>query len=407
MKRLRKDNLIGGANNLATADRLPEGFARHAVNVDPLPGGTLASRIGYERVYDGQDVRGVLALGDNLLIADGTDLVEFNTRLMQARTLRSIAGAGNFCGDVFNGRLYFSTENECLVYDGRQVVPWGVPDLSRQPHTYPAAGTLLEGHYQIAVTYIDSRGLEGGTARPRVMHCEAGQGIAVVLEDIPSGCQANVYVSPVNGSTLYLQAVTRTPATITVSSVRDDTAECGTILKRGPRPASRIVAHNGVLLMAVGNVVEHTLPMQAHLVDRAKSFFQYPEAVGELMSADGTAYVSADKCYALSSLEAEGVSQRVALSFPAIPGTAVNLPGQGADQPSRAAWMTRYGQAVSSPGGLTLMNLKTFAPSVAERGNAGVIESNGNQLIVTTTQGRQTGNTLAAVDFYIGEILNP
>ena len=112
------------------------------------------------------------------------------------------------------------------------------------------------------------------------------------------------------------------------------------------------------------------------------------------MSADGIAYVSADNFYALSSLEADAVSQRVALNVPAIPGTAVRLPD------GRAACMTRYGQAVSGPDGLTLMNLKNFAPS-------GVIESNGNQLIVTTTQGKQTGNVLAAVDFYIGEILNP
>ena len=141
--------------------------------------------------------------------------------------------------------------------------------------------------------------------------------------------------------------------------------------------------------------------MQAHLVDRVKSFFQFPEPVGDLMSADGIAYVSADKCYALSSLEVDGVSQRVVLDFPAIPGTAVNLPD------GRAAWMTRYGQAVSGPDGMALMNLKNFAPSVADRGNAGVIETNGNQLIVTTTQGKQTGNALAAADFYIGEILNP
>ena len=39
-----------GANNLASKDRLPKNAVRHAVNVDPLPGGTFASRAGYEPI---------------------------------------------------------------------------------------------------------------------------------------------------------------------------------------------------------------------------------------------------------------------------------------------------------------------------------------------------------------------
>ena len=79
-----------GANNLASKDRLPKNAVRHAVNVDPLPGGTFASRAGYEPIYAGTNVRGVLALGDKLLIADGADLVEFNTQTDTSRVIRAI-----------------------------------------------------------------------------------------------------------------------------------------------------------------------------------------------------------------------------------------------------------------------------------------------------------------------------
>ena len=55
-----------GANNLAQNKRVPEGFVRHALNVDATPDGILTSRVGYERLYAGTNVRGVLALGTKL-----------------------------------------------------------------------------------------------------------------------------------------------------------------------------------------------------------------------------------------------------------------------------------------------------------------------------------------------------
>ena len=392
---------LKGANNRAPKGALPEGFVRHAVNVDPVPGGIFAARAGYEKVYDGTAVRGVLSLGDKLLIADGDELVELSTSSGSVRTVRSIAATGVFVGDVLNNTLYFCTENECLEYDGQMVKAWGVPDVFYQPGVSVGSGGLLRGSYQLAVTYTDQWGREGGTDKPLIILCAEGSSISVSIATVPSGCTANVYISSVDGSTLYLQATRSTAGTTVVSSVRDDTATCETVLYRAPQPAQHVKAHNGVLLMATSNRVEYTLPMQAHLVDRRRNFFQYPEEIGDLMSDDVTVFVSADKCYALSQAETASVEQAVVLEFPAIPGTSVKLPD------GRVAWMTRYGQAISNGAKLDLVNEGAFAPSVAAQGTAGVVDNNGNQLIVTTTRGKQSGNQIAATDFYIGEILNP
>ena len=102
-----------GVNNTAQDKRVPEGFVRHAVNVDATPDGLLTARIGYERLYQGTAVRGVLSLGQKLLVADGTDLVEVDAS-GGSRVLRTIAGAGQFVGAELNGVLYFSTADECL-----------------------------------------------------------------------------------------------------------------------------------------------------------------------------------------------------------------------------------------------------------------------------------------------------
>ena len=402
MTKVKKaDNWVAGANNVAEKDRLPKNSVRHAVNVDPLPGGTFASRAGYEPVYVGTDVRGVLALGSKLLIADGANLVEFNTQNDTSRVVRTIAATGVFVGTVMNDVLYISTENETLEYDGTTVKTWGTPDVFNQPVVAAVAGGLLAGHYQVAMTYTDQWGREGGTDKPVVLYAPDNGGVAVTVGSIPAGCVANVYMGAINGSTLFLQGTRTTAGVITVSTMRDDTAQCETILLRAPQPATRMATHNGVVLMAKGGTLSMTRPMQPHLVSRARGFVQYADDIGDLMSNGAAVFVSADKCYALTNIETDGIEQSTVLEFPAIAGTSTQLPD------GRVAWMTRYGQAISNNGDLELPNRQTFAPSPAASGAAGVIDTNGNQLIVTTTRGTKAGNQLAATDFYIGEILNP
>ena len=390
-----------GANNLASKDRLPKNAVRHAVNVDPLPGGTFASRAGYEPIYAGTNVRGVLALGDKLLIADGVSLVEFNTQTDTSRVIRAIAATGAFVGTVMNDVLYLSTENETLEYDGTTVKTWGTPDVFNQPVVAAVAGGLLAGHYQVALTYTDQWGREGGTDRPVVLYVPDNGGVQVTVGPIPAGCVANVYMGAINGSTLFLQGTRTTAGVVTVATLRDDTTQCETVLLRAPQPATRMATHNGVILMAKGGTLSMTRPMQPHLVSRARGFVQYADDIGDIMSDGAAVFVSADKCYALTNVETDGIEQATVLEFPAIAGTSTQLPD------GRVAWMTRYGQAISKNGDLELPNRQTFAPSPAASGAAGVIDTNGNQLIVTTTRGTQAGNQLAATDFYIGEILNP
>lgn len=69
--------------------------------------------------------------------------------------------------------------------------------------------------------------------------------------------------------------------------------------------------------------------------------------------------------------------------------------------------MTRYGQAITDGNSAKLVNRETFAPVDAASGASGVLDHNGNQLVVTTLRGNDRPNPLAASDFFIGEILNP
>lgn len=390
-----------GANNLAPKDRLPEGFVRHAVNVDPLPGGRMALRAGYEQVYAGTAVRGVLSLGRKLLVADGTSLVEVDSDTGANRVLRTIAGAGSFSGDVLNETLYFCTANECLEYDGLNVRIWGVADVLNQPVlTITSPGGLIAGSYQIAMTFTDADGREGGTDRPAFIAVTEGSAITVTVASIPAGHTANIYAGSVNGETLYLQGTLAAAGSFNVGVIDDSTARCNTVLLRAPAPGQIVVAHNSQLAVATNGVVALTAPMRPHLVDRVRGFMQYGADVGAMVSA-GALFISADKCYSLTGVGTDGISQEVVLEFPAYSGTAVQLPD------GRGAWMTRYGQAITDGNSARLVNRETFAPVDAASGASGVLDHNGNQLVVTTLRGNDRPNPLAASDFFIGEILNP
>ncbi|HEY6612766.1 MAG TPA: hypothetical protein VIZ86_16755 [Pseudomonas sp.] len=396
-----KDNWSGGIDNLAPADRLPQpsradsrGFLRNALNVDPTPGGQLHLRSGYELVYSGAAVRGVLKHGRMLLIADGTDLVEFDTRTNSHRVLRQIAGAGQFVGDVLNGILYFATGNELLQYDGRAVKPWGVPDVRVQPLPLVGAGSLRSGHYRLAVTFSDADGLEGGTDAPLIFAVPEAGGLTVTLPEPPAGCVVNLYVSAGDSETLYLQDSSDTAKVATLTALRDDTRLLTTTHLIAPLGGTRIRAHGAQLAIAKGSTVWLTCPMRPHLIDPRRGFFQYPAPVGDLLSAGPWLYVSADKGYAVAGAASDAPEQRVVDEFPCLPGSAVLLPD------GRGAWMTRYGQAITTgDGGMELVNRAHYAPPLGENGAAGVIEHNGNQLIVTTTRGLGGTNPRAASDY--------
>lgn len=378
-----------GISNRTPRDRQPAGTARSLVNLDPLQGGNLALRSDATKVLSGSNVRGVLALGRKLLVADGANLVEYSPDTNTSRVLRTIAASGPFVGDTVNDRLYFCTTDEALEYDGTDVRPWGVPDVTYQPPVAAAAGGLLPGVYKVAVTYTDQWGREGGTDKGVFLTVSTG-GISVGPVSVPSGCIANVYAGQNSGSALYLQARAADGETVLLTQLRDDTQRCTTEFMRAPTPGTAVRAVNSVVAVASDRLVQLTEPFQPHLVDRSRKFFQYSTAVGELVSAGGALFVSADKCYRLTNAETSEVTQQTVLDFPAIPGTGVSLPD------GRAGWMTPYGQAVTSEQGMDLVHQDRYAAPYAEVGRAGVLDYNGVQVVVTVSRGRKTENPLAA-----------
>ena len=389
-----------GINNRANEKSVPEGSVRDSVNLDPRADGAYELRRGFELAYAGANIRGALAIGDRILLADGSKLIVYDESTESGQQIADIAAAGRFVGDVLNGELFFCTENQSLRYKEGVLRPWGVPTVSYQPVPAVGQGSLAAGSYLCAATFVDANGEEGGTTAQILIDVPANSSLTFTLPQAPAGGTCRLYVSALNSATLYLQYEGTGPydcASITDSSARLDTA-----FLHDPGQGDIIAAHNGVLLIADGNVLHMTAPMRPHLRSAVRGFFQFAAPIAMVMSCDGGVYVAADKTYFIQGIETDEPISTKVFDFGAVPGSAT----RGLKR--EVMWMTKYGIAVSDgQGGATLISEDRFAPALGDSGKTAIVENNGNQMAVTTLKNPQGPNPLAAGDYYETEIYTP
>lgn len=389
-----------GIHNRANSKSVPDGFVRDLVNLDPLVGGELGLRTGYDQRYPANDARGALSVGSSIVFADGASLLCYDTLTSSIHTLAQIASSGRLVGAVLNYELFLCTATETLRFDGSILRQWGVQTVTDQPVPTIIAGSLLAGTYQCAITLVNAAGEEGGTVNPIQVTVTDGAGLLFDPQGLPAGHTYRLYVGSSSGETLYLQY--EGGSAFAVTNLRDDTARLDTLNLRAPVGGDQVASLGSVLLIADGKTLWHTVAMSPHQIDMSKNFFQYPAPITVVLQVDDGVFVCADKTYFLQSPESGDVVQNTKLEYGAIPGTGSILPD------GRACWMTQYGLAVGAlDGSVTLLSQNNFVPEMAQYGASGVVDHNGNQMVVTTMRGQKGPNPLAASDYYEAEIVTP
>lgn len=387
-----------GVNNLSPANRLPGGFVRDLLNLDPV-GGNFEMRAGYEKVAPGTACRAVMSLGERVLFVDGAGLSELDPTTNATRTLRTVAGAGAVASCTHAGELFISTVNETLRYDGQTLREWGVPDVTGQP--LASISDQKPGRRLYAMTYTNQYGEEGGT----VSAADVPEGVyEITIPPLAAGLKANLYVSSLNGRTLYLQGTYEVGGPVAVNRPVDDTRSLATMHMYKPLPGAHLASWRGTLLIAHGGVLQVTHPLSPHLVSRDTAFFQYPHDIEMLLAGERAVYLSADKVYQLTDPDTAEPKQSAVTDYPAVAGTGTILPD------GRAVWLTRYGMSIESPDpreGIVQPNQRSFVPKVATQGASGVVDNNGNEMIVTTLKNGGQPNTLAAQDYFEAEVIRP
>ena len=383
----RTDNWAKGANNIAKPERLPAGFVRELVNLDPTEGGQLEMRASHARVLAADDMRLAVSLPGRVVYVEGGDIGCYHADSDSSQVIGSMAADGDIAGAVINGQVYLSGAFDSFRTDGREVKPWAVPAPGFDVELI--AGALPAGIYKVAVTAFGADGEESGV-EPVIFRLAEGQAIRVISDDARP---LRVYLSPANGATLYSQGPLIGGA-MAVTGVDDQTARL-TTSGLVPLPAcSMLAAFHSLLVGVCGNYVVFTAPMTPHLMDPVTGFLQYPEPPTVIAPTEGGVYVVADRTYFVTGLDTGTPRQVPVLDLKAVRGSAARLPDK------RVAWFTRYGMAIgNSAGEISLPNRQTYAPDIACSGAAGVLENNGIPMVVTTMRGEAKPNNLATGDF--------
>ncbi|OLU22906.1 hypothetical protein BVH03_21885 [Pseudomonas sp. PA15(2017)] len=384
---IRFDAWPQGVNNIAKANRLPEGAVRGLVNFDPAADGILALRAGYSNVLPVAEGRALYAVGKYLVIVDGAVLRSYDTDTGDSIELGAIAADSSVAAAELNGVLYLNTPVDSVRTDGKSLKPWAVPAPGCHLEVIP--GGTLSGRYWIALVAVGADGEESG-ADPVLLDVPEGCGIRISSADARP---MRIYASVPNGATLFYQGLLYGGA-VALTSIKDSQEYLGTE-GLGPLPyCDELVAYHGVLVGRHDRYVFFTSPMYPHLTDPVRGFFQFPAPVSLLAATDGGVYVVADKTYFITELETPAPSRRTVLEMDAVAGSAVTLPD------GRAAWFTRFGQAIGDAmGQVQLVNRSQFAPEIARKGAAGYLGHNGNEMVVTTMRGATDTNNLATGDF--------
>lgn len=389
------DNWAAGANNIAKPERLPDGAVAGAVNVDPTVGGKLELRVGFEQVLAGATMRGLFEAGDLLVLVDGDQLLAYDPATSSSLPLGTITPGGPVSAAYLNDSLYLNTLNESLCFDGKALTPWAVP--APQFDLELVAGNLPAGLYKVAVTAIEG-GVESGVL-PLIVRLNGAQDLRVLCGD-PRDCR--VYCSTTDGQTLYLQGRPLAGA-MRLAYVADDTLRLEAAeLERLPF-CDQLSTHNSLIIGSRGRYLYHTEPMWPHLHNPVTGFLQFAaEVVMHASVGTGLFVATTGKTYFITGIGTDEVQQREVLNCGAAPGSAVKLPD------GRVAWFTQYGQAIGeADGSVSLPNRTNYAPDIGSIGAAGVLEHNGNQMVVTNMRGELQGNRLQARDFASLEVIDP
>lgn len=381
-------NWSQGSNNVTSIERLPDGFVRSIVNLDV--GDLLSLRTGFEKILEGNNVRALFSLGNDLIIADGDQLIYFSTMTYDSGLIIHIPEQGKVTGTVFNDQLYLSVENKSYRIKERQAKQW----LISNPKINLAigSGSLRTGRYKVAATVNGNDGEESGAD---IYFIDVPDNSSIL---VTSNTDVNVYATEQNSETLYYQGVANPDYAIL--KVASDTKRLATG-NMFPFPyVTNLISYHGVMVGSIDNYLYFSVPFMPHLIRAERGFLQYPQPISIIAPVADGIYVVADKTYFISNLENDQIMQLKVADFNAVAGSYVPLPD------GRAAWFSRYGQVFAGMSGqITTPNKGIYAPEVKASGAAGYIEHNGKQLIVNSLdKNRNADNGLVIGDYWQLEI---
>jgi len=377
---------IGGLNNRAADNKLPDGKSRNAVNVDFDDYGNIEfPRIGFSKVYtptgdchswyeySHEHGKGLFVEGSNLkrLNLDNT-----------ATTLKAIgAFKVSYCRLV--DAIYWTNGIESGRYVNGGIKEWGVKTPAIQPSvTARTSGDMYAGDYRVAITWI-SDGEESGTFESVRVTVQSGGGIRLTNFPIAPAYVDSlaVYVSAVNGQDLYLYDeypinTQEVAINYNIGTVNLETQFC---IKAQPKRG--ITLHYGRIYWIEDDLIRYTED-QRYGLQRAGNFYAFEEDVTNIISVPGSLYVTTLKSVYRLITEGAGPYPIVKVKTYGVPEGAIFQD----DNENMTYALTHNSFAIFTGEGIQELAVTDIAMPIFKKGATVVIEDKGCRRLISVMQ---------------------
>lgn len=407
-----------GKNNVSKETELPGGAARELLNVDLTNSGELSRRKGYTSVLasPSEKLHSMFSVGELTVFLQGTTLKRLH-RDYSTTTIRTGLDPDNpisYTG--VNGRIYYSNEIDTGIVDSDGVHhDWGVDATVWQPMLMQGTGGLIAGTYQVAVTYLSALGEESGSTLAAQITVAAGSSIQLLNLMQSSAASFNIYVTTVDGQTLYWQANIPMGSTeYTINSLNKGRALETQFMER--IPPGQIVRYNkGRMWVAVGDMLVFSPSLRYGLYDPRFTYFRFPAPIDIMQPVQDGVYVVSDTTYFLDGTDPKDTKLDAVYPHKGVRGTGMAVPASkfmedndligDTSQEDVAFWYSTHGAVLGYPGG----NVKPVTEDRLsipeyEKGATLLREENGIRQLITSLTGRGEQNSFGVTDSAVAEV---
>ena len=361
-------------------------YLRNAVNVDLTATGTLQRRKGSTLAQAGTDCHSLWSDGERAVYVDGDTLYQYPRTALRTGLVpgRRVSYCETPAGDVIwsNGTVMERIRAGASAPLGL-AVPNPAPTV-----TASVGGGLRAGVYQVAITATNADGEESGATWPvQVSVADSGR---IEVTGLP-GSLTNIYISPLNGDTLYLAATTTASSYIIpiMGTLRQSLQTLGL----RPMPAGEIVReHGGRLLVVSGSTLYYSEPFGYGLHDPLRGRVPFGGRITLLAPVEGGCYVGTEtETFWLPGGDIEKTEIVELLPYGAVPGTDTALENE-----SGVAWMSMRGLIVADARGQAKnVQEDTVAVAPAVSGATLYREQDGMRQLVAAVSGAQESRAAA------------
>lgn len=420
---LKMDGWPGGVNNrireteqvvMRRGEKINSSeFLRKALNVDLTQEGHPIRRRGYTLHTAGyaHSAYGCEQLNVFCVVIDGQLLAGRDPDNLFVMTTVNRYNMVSYC--TLNNSIYYSNGRELgVITSDLQHQSWGISVAPIPTVAGPAAANPngWTDTRQVAITYVDYDGREGGASEPVLVGADGAFTVSIPVPLPPEVAKANVYVSEINSEILYHTETIIAAPTITIGpSDVGKGKELDTLNLKPPVAGQRVASFNGRVYIARNAKIIFTEALRYHLTRPAQGIFMFPSYITLMEPSTDGVYVGTQQGVVFLKGDDPYTAEQMDVSpYAPVEQAVTRIPGEKFELPIDEVpvwWGTDGVLVVGLPGGqLKQLTRSNLAVPEFKIGAVSLREYEGMSHIVSSLRTSDGMNPMGASDTVVATV---